>query len=118
MPGAVFQTQAMFETMVCNTYREGEDGLLHFDWDVNIAKPMIETQGERSDLWPYFLGLRPLPLLVFRGEVSDVLSEECFLRMGQEYSGARLVTVPKTGYAPTLAEPECVAALDVFLHAL
>ena len=38
--------------------------------------------------------------------------------MAREYPEARLVTVPGTGHAPTLTEPECVAALDAFLHGL
>ena len=117
-PDAVFQTEAMFEAMVRNTYREGEDGLLQFDWDVNIVKPIVEAQGAPPDFWPYFRGLRPIPLLAFRGEVSDAFPVECFLRMGREYPEARLVTVPRTGHAPTLAEPECLAALDAFLRDL
>ena len=115
---AAFQTEAMFHAMVRNTYREGEDGLLHFDWDVNIVKPMMGTPNGFPDLWPYFLGLRPIPLLAFRGEVSDLFPEECFERMGREYPGARLVTVSRTGHAPTLTEPECIAALDTFLDDL
>ena len=114
----MFQTEAMFEAMVRNTYREGEDGFLHFDWDVNIVKPIIGTQGESPDLWPYFRGLSPIPLLAFRGKVSDAFSEECFTRMGREYPEARLVTVPRTGHAPTLAEAECVSALATFLRGL
>ena len=45
MPSAVFQTEAMFETMVRNTRREGEDGLLRFDRDVNIVKANGGTSG-------------------------------------------------------------------------
>ena len=115
-PNAVFQTEAMFEAMVRNTYRDGEDGLLHFDWDPHIVKPIVETQAATPDLWPYFKALGHLPLLAFRGEVSDLFPEECFLRMGQECPNAHLVTVPGTGHAPTLTEPECVAALDAFLR--
>ena len=105
------------------TYREGEDGLLHFDWDVNIVKPIMGTQvmgtqGEFPTFWPWSRGLRPIPMLVFRGEVSDLYSEEFFVRMGREYPEARLVSVSGTGHAPTLTEPECVAALDAFLHGL
>ncbi len=106
----------MFEAMVRNIYRESEDGLLHFDWDPNIVKPIVGTQAATPDLWPYFRGLRHLPLLAFRGEVSDLFPEECFLRMGRECPNACLVTVPGTGHAPTLTEPECVAALDAFLR--
>lgn len=118
MPATAFQTEAMFEEMVRNTYREGEDGRLHFDWDVNIVKPILGTPGASADLWTVFRGLRPIPLLAFRGEASDVLSEECFARMGREYPEARLITVPKTGHAPTLTESECVVALDTFLRDL
>jgi len=38
--------------------------------------------------------------------------------MGREYPEARLITVPKTGHAPTLTESECVVALDTFLRDL
>ncbi len=118
IPGALFQTEALFRTMVYNTYREGDDGLLHFDWDVNIAKPLMGAPNVNPNLWHCLLRLHPIPLLTFRGEVSDVFSEECFLRIGQEYPGTHLVTVPETGHAPTLSEPECIAALDAFLQDL
>ncbi len=118
MPGAAFQTEALFDTMVRNTYREGPDRLLHFDWDPNITKPFIGAQEAFPDLWPHFRGLHPIPLLTFRGEISDVFSKECFTRIKREYPGARLVSVSQTGHAPTLVEPECVEALDAFLHDL
>ncbi len=113
-----FQTAELFETMVRNTFRRGKDGLLHFDWDVSIAKPWIKSKGAFTDLWPYFRKLHPIPLLAFRGEVSEMFSEESFAQLGREYPGARLVTVSGTGHAPTLAEPECVEALDAFLRDL
>ena len=115
LPDLVFQDDAMFEAMARNTYREGEDGRLHFDWDVDIVRPVLADGGAVPDLWPYFRGLRSVPLLAFRGEASDLLSEACFERMGRERPDARLVTVPRTGHAPTLTEPECVEALDAFL---
>ncbi len=113
--GTAFQNAELFETMVRNTFRKGKDGLLHFDWDVNIAKPWIKSKGAFTNLWPYLRKLHPIPLLAFRGEVSEMFSEESFVQLGREYPGARLVTVSRTGHAPTLAEPECVAALDEFL---
>ena len=118
MPGAVFQTDAMFDAMVRNTCRKGKDGLLHFDWDVSIVKPIMEARGVAPNLWTNFRGLSPISLLALRGAESDVLSEECFMRMGREYPGAGLVTVPGAGHAPTLAEPECFVALDAFLRDL
>ena len=118
LPGLAFQDESMFQTMARNTYREGEDGLLHFDWDVNIVRPLRRDGGATADLWPFFRGLRAVPLLAFRGAQSDLLSADCFARMARERPDARMVTVPRTGHAPTLAEPECVEALDAFLAAL
>ena len=116
LPDLAYQDEAMFEAMARNTWREGEDGLLHFDWDVNIVRPALADGGATPDLWPYFRGLRAVPLLAFRGEVSKILSADCFARMGFERPDARMVTVPRTGHAPTLDEPECVAALEAFLR--
>ncbi|MCY3803006.1 MAG: alpha/beta hydrolase [Gammaproteobacteria bacterium] len=118
MPGTAYQSEALFKTMVRNTYRKGTDGQLHFDWDVNITKPYLGDRAGLIDLWSTYRGLHPVPLLAFRGERSEVLTRDSFLRMGQEYPCARLVTVADTGHAPTLMEPECIAALDEFLRNL
>ena len=118
LPDLVYQDAAMFEAMARNTFREGKDGLLHFDWDVNIVKPALADGGATADLWPFFRGLRPVPMLAFRGDASRLLTADCFARMGRERPDARMVTVPRTGHAPTLDEPECVAALDAFLREL
>ena len=118
LPDLVYQDEAMFEAMARNTFREGKDGLLRFDWDVNIVNPALADGGATADLWPFFHGLRSVPLLAFRGEASRLLTADCFARMGRERPDARMVTVPRTGHAPTLDEPECVAALDAFLREL
>ncbi len=118
LPDLVYQDEAMFEAMARNTFREGDDGLLHFDWDVNIVKPALADRGATPDLWPLFRGLRSVPLLAFRGEASELLTADCFAKMGRERPDARMVTVPRTGHAPTLTEPECVEALDAFLREL
>ncbi len=97
------------------TFREGEDGMLHFDWDVNLAKPMRRRGAGLPDLWALFRALREVPVLSFRGEISDVLSPETFERMGEGMPKLTRVTVPGVGHTPTLAEPEVLAALDAFL---
>ncbi len=118
LPDLAFQDEAMFEAMARNTWREGGDGLLHFDWDVNIVRPALADGGATADLWPFFRGLRRVPLLAFRGAASTILSADCFARMAGERPDAGMVTVPRTGHAPTLGEPECIAALDAFLGRL
>jgi len=100
------------------TYRQGDDGLLHADWDPNIVKPFENPDGSPYDLWALYRGVALLPMLAVRGGESDVLSEATFSRMKAEKPDLVQVTVPGVGHAPSLAEPEVAAALDDFLAKL
>lgn len=96
------------------TFRLGPDGLLHFDWDVALARP-LRLSNRIPDLWPLFRALRPIPTLALRGEISDVLHVDTFERMGRENPGLRRITVPGAGHAPGLDEPVSQEAIDEFL---
>ena len=89
----------------------------HNDY-INLRIHKREHDGQNRRIPADVRGLRPIPMLVFRGDVSDLSSEEFFVRIGREYPEARLVSASGTGRAPTLTEPVCVAALDAFLHGL
>ena len=99
------------------TYHKGPDGLLHFDWDVAIARP-LDQQRAAADLWTMFRGLRAIPTLAFRGALSDVLTEDVFRRMALEKPDLVCVTVPDKGHTPSLTEPEATEALDAVLRPL
>lgn len=96
------------------TYRQGEDGLLHFDWDIRLAKGLAQQQAMVPTLWPLYRGLARVPTLAVRGALSDVLSAAAFDRMAEEKPDLTRVTVPDRGHTPSLGEPEAVAALDTF----
>jgi len=98
------------------TYRQGDDGLLHFDWDVKLAKPLLAQSSNVPDLWPFFAALRRIPTLVLRGALSDVLSPETFERMALVKPDIERVTVANSGHVPTLNEPEAAAAIDAFIR--
>jgi esterase len=66
------------------------------------------------DLWSLALEIR-CPVLLLRGETSDILSPDVAERFVAALPDARLVVVPGVGHAPTLSEPEAVAALQSFL---
>jgi pimeloyl-ACP methyl ester carboxylesterase len=97
------------------TYRQGNDGLLHADWDPNIVKPFENPGDSPYDLWALYRGAARIPMLAVRGGESDVLSEATFSRMKAEKPDLVQVTVPGVGHAPSLTEPEVAAALDDFL---
>lgn len=97
------------------TFRKHEDGKLHFDWDLKIAKPLLRQGGPPPDLWALYRGLRQVPALAFRGALSDVLSEETLHRMALEKPDLVCVTVEDVGHTPSLSEPQSTSALDAFL---
>lgn len=95
------------------------DGEILFDYDMSIALP-FEVQGPapKIDLWPLFQALGQKPLLVVRGEISDLLSADALEKMHEVAPDMRSVTVPGLGHAPMLDEPEAAAAIDSFLDGL
>lgn len=97
------------------TYRESHDGLLYPDWDVRLVNPLLENGTEGYNLMALFSALRALPVLLVRGERSDVLQADAFERMGRLLPAARRLTVPGVGHAPSLSEPLAQDALDEFL---
>ena len=96
-----------------------DDGEIRFDYDMAIAEP-FKTSGPvpRVDLWPLFAALGQKPLLVIRGEKSDLLTAETAAKMQAVAPAMMLATVPGVGHAPELSEPEAVSAIDAFLQSL
>lgn len=95
------------------------DGEIIFDYDKAIAEP-FRTGGPvpTVDMWPLFEALAQKPLLVIRGEISELLEAAALENMKQAAPNAQFVVVPQTGHAPELNEPEAVGAIDRFLEGL
>jgi pimeloyl-ACP methyl ester carboxylesterase len=94
-----------------------ENGEIRFDYDPAIAVPFNSAASvPQVDMWPLFSALAQKPLLVIRGETSELLTADTVERMQAAAPGASFATVPNVGHAPELNEPEAVAALDAFLN--
>ncbi len=93
-----------------------DDGEIRFDYDMAIAEP-FKAAGPTPDidLWPLFRLLGSKPLLVVRGEKSDLLTAATAERMCREVPDMQLAVIPGVGHAPELNEPEAVTAIDAFL---
>jgi pimeloyl-ACP methyl ester carboxylesterase len=90
----------------------GSNGRIVFDYDMKIAEPFSQPGGEAGvDLWPGIDGLAGKPVLLLRGEQSDILAANTFAAMNARLTESEAVTVPRVGHAPTLDEPEAVAAI-------
>jgi pimeloyl-ACP methyl ester carboxylesterase len=94
----------------------GQNGRIHFDYDMKIAEPFAEPQGAvPPDLWSAIDALKGKPVLLLRGELSDLLSPQTHRRMAERLPEAEAVVVPRVGHAPTLDEPEAVASIERLL---
>lgn len=113
-PALSCETEKDWQDAARATWRGGSDGLLHFDWDVGLAKAVARTR-RKADPWALFRGLALIPVLALRAEQSDVLSEETFERMAREHVGLTAVTIPGCGHPPRLCEPAAQSAVDSFL---
>ena len=107
---------ATFEDTARATYREGDDGRLHFNWDVNLAQPIRRSSGARQDLWAMFRSLHHVPVLAIRGGNSDLLTDAGLQAMLDDHPDIAGVTVPGVGHAPRLHEPEAAKAISAFLE--
>jgi len=90
-------------------------GRIVLDYDMRIAEPFKLPNDSAVDLWPAFRGLAAIPTTLVRGELSDLLSAETAARMKKEMPKLVVARVPGIGHAPTLDEPEAVAAIDALL---
>jgi pimeloyl-ACP methyl ester carboxylesterase len=98
------------------THKLTPEGRIVTDYDKQIAAPLRVPNGGDAgvDLWPAYRALAGIPLLILRGELSDILSRPAAAKMAAELPGARLVEVPRVGHAPTMDEPEARAAIDAW----
>ena len=97
--------------------RQRPDGRWAWKMDPAYIEQRI-TRGAlaRPQLWPT-LATMSCPTLVAWGTDSDVLSEAQARRMTAALPKGELVAIPNIGHAPTLVEPEALAALERLLAA-
>lgn len=98
--------------------RETERGV-EFDYDMAIAEPfkaMDDKTAAAGNAWPLFRALSGRPVLILRGEHSDLLSPEILEKMRQAVPGTEVATIPNVGHAPDFDEPESIAAVDRLLQ--
>ena len=89
---------------------------IEFDYDMRIAEPFeAANSGETPDIWPFYRALAGRPVLILRGEHSDLLTDSALRRMAKEIPDVEAVTVAGVGHAPDLDEPEAVSAIDRLL---
>lgn len=103
--------------MAKRLFRLTSGGRIVLDYDMRIAEPLRMPGGEAGvDLWPTLEALKDVPVLIVRGECSDLLSEATVRQMAARLNQAEVLTVPGVGHAPVLDEPGATEAVDRLLQ--
>jgi pimeloyl-ACP methyl ester carboxylesterase len=100
------------------TFRD-EDGVPASDYDpaigLGLRRAAKLTRGKIPTMWNEFKSLSNIPLLLVRGENSDLLSKETVQKMNDAHANMTFVSAKDRGHAPFLDEPEVKSAIDAFL---
>ncbi len=94
-----------------------QDGALKPTYDVRIARPLaaIDIEQPLPPLWNEFDSLIRVPLLVIRGEHSDILSAATLAAMAVRHPGMETIEVPGQGHVPLLEGDDMIGRIIAFV---
>jgi pimeloyl-ACP methyl ester carboxylesterase len=115
-PGVGVETWRWF--LGNNMHDTGEGVALGYDPKLKDAVAEALDAGPAPDLWSAFDRLQGLPVVLLRGENSDVLSRETAAQMRARRPDMQYVPVRNRAHIPFLDEPECRQAIGQFLRDL
>ncbi len=114
-------SDAQWMAFTQRTCRQRSSGKVVMDYDPRIKEAFRSVPAiglARFMAWRLFAHMRKVPLLIIRGQTSDLLSDRNARRMVRRHGSAQLITVPGIGHAPMLDEPEVVPEIATFLKQL
>ena len=87
-------------------YTEDESGCPVLAHDPKIAVPLMDTDANAvaPELWPVYELILDKPILLIRGELSDIIDIECVQRMQKMKPDMEFLEIPNIGHAPMLNE--------------
>lgn len=100
------------------TYRD-DGGRPVSDYDPALASALdgIDLNRPIPTMWHQFSALRGIPILLIRGENSDLLSAATAGRMQAEHSMLSVLTVAGEGHPPVLSRPSLLTRISSFMTA-
>lgn len=110
-------TDAEWEGFARRTFRETDKGLVPW-YDPALMKSLesLDIEKPLPDLWPLFSGLSGVPMLIIRGENSDLLSEQTVAEMVRRHPAAEALLVVGEGHAPLLSDRPTLDRITRFVH--
>lgn len=84
-------------------------------YDHKLSNAMSVLDKPAPALWPQFEAMKRVPLLVVRGDKSDILSADTVDEMMRRHPACSAYTVKGQGHAPLLRDTPSIAAIRDFL---
>lgn len=107
-----------FDRLARRIYRN-EAGRPVSDYDPALAQglALVTPYTPLPTFWPQFELLAAIPIMVIRGELSDLLARSTVEEMGRRHTSApfRSLEVPDQGHAPLLEDATTLDAVALFL---
>lgn len=113
-------SEAQWRKLGQDALRQNQEGRWERNYDLRIAEPVkamtpeSATQAEAM-MWAAWNAIR-CPVLLVRGQQSDLLSPETARRMTESGPRARLVEFAGVGHAPTLVQADQIEVVAKFLR--
>lgn len=104
-------TPEQIDNAMENSYFVNKEGLYQLSYDSNI---LVNFKGEDADLWSMWDKVE-LPILLIRGEKSELLTLNCVDRM-MEKENVSFVEFPNIGHAPALNSPDQIKTIVNWLE--
>lgn len=86
-------------------------------YDPNLEKTLVMVDATEGTplMWDQFNATKHVPMLVIRGENSDVLSKETFEKMATDHPNLQRFTVANEGHTPRLDDDLSIERIRLFL---
>ena len=107
-------TDAQWAHLVENGHRIDEAGRWRQHYDPKLAEPFKAGFSEPVALWPLWDAIA-CPVLILRGTLSDILTEETAAEMVSRKPGTTLVEFDGVGHAPMLMAEDQISAVSDWL---
>jgi pimeloyl-ACP methyl ester carboxylesterase len=106
---------AAWDQYARRTWQESAGGLVpRYDPALSQSLAAIDPGEPAPVLWPQFDALADVPLMVLRGEHSDVLSRKTVDAMRKRRKNIETIEVAGQGHAPLLSGDETIGAILAF----
>jgi len=110
------KSEAHWQQLFAHSFQETAGGIRFACDPAVIASISPDDLAEDIDLWPLWQAVTAIPVLLVRGEESDILSRQTALNMQSRHPRLTLREISHTGHAPALMEDAQITMISDWLN--